>query len=85
MKLLPTCREVRERLTDYSEGGLTRRERASMWLHLLICSACSAFYRGLRALPGVARFLLAPEPPAPAEAAQALEGALRRIQGHHHS
>ena len=84
MKLLPTCREVRDRLTEYSEGSLSLRERAGMWLHLLICSACNAFYQGLRALPGVARFLLSPKQPPPAEAAQALEGALRRIHGHHH-
>jgi hypothetical protein len=83
MKLLPTCREVRERLTDYSEGSLSLRERASLRMHLLLCTACSTFYRGLRALPGVARFLLKPEQPPPAEATQALEGALRRLGGHH--
>ena len=84
MKLMPSCREVRERLTDYSEGALTARERASLWLHLLLCSACTAFYRGLRAVPGVARLLLPPEAPPPPEAAEALSGALRRIAGHHH-
>jgi anti-sigma factor ChrR (cupin superfamily) len=84
MKLLPTCREVRERLTDYAEGGLSARERASMWVHLLLCSACATFYRGLRALPGVARFLLPPEEPPPAEAARALQGALARLGGHRH-
>ena len=81
MKLLPSCREVRERLTDYSEGSLGFRERASVRLHLLLCAACNAFYRGLRALPGVARFLLGPEQPPPPEAGRALEGALRRIGG----
>jgi predicted anti-sigma-YlaC factor YlaD len=83
MKLLPSCREVRERLTDYSEGTLTLRERASMWVHLMLCSACTAFYQGLRALPGVARFLLGPGQPPPDEAAQALQGALRHL-GHRH-
>jgi anti-sigma factor ChrR (cupin superfamily) len=80
MKLLPSCREVRERLTDYTEGSLTFRERASMGLHLLLCSACAVFYRGLRALPGVARLLLSPEDPPPAEASRALQDALRRIK-----
>ena len=83
MKLLPSCREVRDRLTDYSEGTLTLRERASIWFHLLICSACAAFYPGLRALPGVARLLLGPDQLPPAEAAQALRDALRRIRHRH--
>jgi len=83
MKLLPTCREVRERLTDYSEGSLSFRERVSVRMHLLLCVACNAFYRGLRAVPGVARFLLGPEPPPPPpEAAKALEASLRRIGDH---
>jgi hypothetical protein len=51
-----------------------------MGLHLLLCSACAAFYRGLRALPGVARLLLSPEDPPPAEASRALQDALRRIR-----
>jgi anti-sigma factor RsiW len=79
MKLMPTCREVRERLTDYAEGVLTRRERAAIWLHLRVCAACAAFHRGLRALPGLARGLLGPAGPPPAEAVAALEGALRRL------
>ena len=79
MRLLPTCREVRERLTDYAEGALTRRERAGVWLHLLVCSACDAFYRGLLALPRLARGLLGAEGPPPPEAAGALEQALRRL------
>ena len=81
MKLLPSCREVRERLTDYTEGTLSFRERVSLRMHLLICSACNAFYRGLRALPGVARRLSGPEQPPPPEAARALAEALRHLRG----
>ena len=84
MKLLPSCREARERLTDYAEGGLSPRERVSLWFHLLICSACNAFYLGLRALPGVARQLSGPEEPPAPEAGRALEEALRRLRGHSH-
>jgi len=84
MNLFASCREVRERLTEYQEGTLSRHDRVAVWLHLVICTACEAFYRGLRALPGVARLLLGPEEPPPAEAGQALEGALRRIGGHRH-
>ena len=82
MRLMPTCREARERLTDYTEGTLCWRERLALRLHLLVCSACNAFFRSLRSLPGVARFLLGPEP-AP-EAGQALEAALRQLRGHRH-
>jgi hypothetical protein len=84
MKLLPSCREVRERLTDYAEGALAPRERIGVWLHLLVCTACDAFYRGLRALPRLARGLLGSEGPPPAEAADALQGALRRLGEHRH-
>jgi len=83
MKLMLSCREARERLTDYAEGALPVRERIRVWLHLVICSACKAFYRGLRAVPGVARFLLAPEDPPPTEAAQALASALRHLSEPH--
>jgi predicted anti-sigma-YlaC factor YlaD len=81
MKLLPSCREVRDHLTEYAEGTLTRRERASLWLHLLLCTACFAFYQGLRRLPGVARALLGAQGAPPEEAAEALRAALRRIAG----
>jgi anti-sigma factor ChrR (cupin superfamily) len=85
MKNFPSCREVRERLTDYAEGSLSFRERAALRFHLLICTACNAFFQGLRRLPGVARHLLAPEQPPPAEAGEALAGALRRLGGPGHS
>jgi hypothetical protein len=83
MKLMITCREARERLTEYTEGSLPWRARLQLRLHLLICGACSAFYRGLRALPGVARILLGPGPETPDEALRALEGALKRLRGPH--
>jgi len=83
MSLMPSCRQVRERLTEYTEGTLSLRERAALRLHLLFCVACSAFFRGFRALPGVARRLLEPEAQRPPEAARALEGALRHL-GHRH-
>jgi len=84
MRNFPSCREVRERLTDYTEGSLSLRERIALRFHLLICGACNAFFQGLRQVPGVARLLLKPEDPAPAEAAEALAGALRKLGGHGH-
>ena len=81
MKLMITCREARERLTEYTEGSLPWRARLELRLHLLVCGACAAFYRGLRALPGVSRFLLEPGQETPDEALRALEGALERLRG----
>jgi anti-sigma factor ChrR (cupin superfamily) len=85
MRNFPSCREVRERLTDYAEGRLSFRERAALRFHLLICAACNAFWQGLRKLPGVSRYLLVPEDPPPPEAAQALAAALRKLGGSGHS
>jgi hypothetical protein len=81
MKLMISCREARERLTEYSEGTLSFRSRLELRLHLLVCGACAAFQRGLAALPGVARNLLAPGLDVPDEALRALEGALKRLRG----
>jgi anti-sigma factor ChrR (cupin superfamily) len=82
MTFLPSCRETRERLTDYAEGALSVRERALLRMHLLICSACMAFFRGLLTVPGVARFLLTPDGSPSSEGAEALSAALGRIPRH---
>jgi hypothetical protein len=42
------CRDVPELATDYIEGGLGRRTRVAMRLHLLICSMCRAYLDQLR-------------------------------------
>lgn len=81
MNLLPSCREVQDHLTEYSEGALPLRERIALRLHLLLCRACDDFFRGLQALPGLVKVLLAhqSEPPPPG-ALKALEVALRQIR-----
>ena len=86
MKLLPNCREVRERLTDYRRGrpdpaGAGRRLAAPAGLHGLRAPSTG----GLLALPWLAKTLLGPEGPPPPEAADALQAALRRLGGHRHS
>lgn len=58
MKLLPTCQEVQERLTDYDEGTLPMHQALGYWLHLFICRACQATYRGLKAIPVLGKALL---------------------------
>lgn len=80
MKLLPSCQDVRDYLTEYAEGALPLRECWALRFHLLRCSACRTCQRGLLALPGLAKSLLAHGPaPAPPEATRALAAAMRRI------
>ncbi|MBP1773505.1 MAG: hypothetical protein H6P99_2668 [Holophagaceae bacterium] len=72
MKLLPSCHDVQTDLTEYAEGALPFRRRAGIWLHLLLCRVCAAFFRGLMALPGVSKTALAPPEAAPDAALKAL-------------
>lgn len=81
MRLLPSCHEVQHDLTDYLEGTLPFRRRAGIWLHLLLCRVCAGFLRGIRALPGLGRALLA-APAVPPEAAdRALARTLEALRG----
>jgi hypothetical protein len=85
MKLMPSCREVRDHLTEYHEGALPFWDRAALRFHLLLCTACAGFDQGLRALPAMAKRLLAHGlEAAPPEALKALDGALRRISADRH-
>jgi hypothetical protein len=72
MSFLPSCHEVQIELTEYMEGSLPFTRRAGIRLHLLLCRACAGFLRGLRALPGLAKTVLAAPQKAPQAAAQAL-------------
>lgn len=38
-----SCRELSETATDYLEGNLTLRQRASVKFHLLMCKHCRAY------------------------------------------
>lgn len=78
---LPTCGEVHEHLTEYLDGAMPLRRRLAYRIHLLLCHACSELARGLRALPGFAKRVLAPPPaPAPPEAQRALQETLRILK-----
>ena len=79
MSLLPTCKELRENLTEYEEGMLPWHRRAAFALHLLMCESCRGFRAGLRALGGVFRRCLAPSEP-PEAAKKALEAAMKAIR-----
>lgn len=38
-----SCRDLSETATDYLEGNLTLRQRASVKFHLLMCKHCRAY------------------------------------------
>ena len=38
-----SCRELSETATDYLEGTLSLRQRASVKMHLLMCKHCRAY------------------------------------------
>jgi anti-sigma factor ChrR (cupin superfamily) len=82
MSFLPSCREVQTELTEYAEGALPFPRRFGIWLHLVVCHVCAGFLRGLRALPGLAKGLLAPPAKAPEAAALALASVQAAIQQH---
>ena len=43
MKLIPTCREVSELLSQAQERPLTLREKFALYVHLPLCNGCRNF------------------------------------------
>jgi len=43
-----SCREVREELTNYSEGDITPELRARIESHLAACSGCRVYFHSVR-------------------------------------
>jgi anti-sigma factor ChrR (cupin superfamily) len=72
MTFLPSCQDVQTHLTEYAEGSLPLSRRIGIWIHLRLCKACARFLRGLKALPGWAKRVLAPPQEAPEAAVRAL-------------
>lgn len=70
--IIPSCGEVHEGLTEFTEGALPARERWGYRIHFLLCSACRNLLKAFRALPARVRRVLAPPDPAPPEAEAAL-------------
>ena len=60
-----TCRQVVELVTDYLEGGLSRRARRGFERHLAACEGCTAYLEQMRAtlsaLGTISEESLAPE------------------------
>lgn len=46
------CKDVTERASDYLDDALSRRERAGLRLHLLVCEYCRRYMRQMRAIVG---------------------------------
>ena len=43
MKILPTCREVSELLSQAQDRNLTPREKFALYVHLPLCNGCRNF------------------------------------------
>ena len=43
MKLIPTCRETSELLSQAQDRALTLREKLALYVHLPICNGCRNF------------------------------------------
>ena len=80
MILMPSCKEVRENLTEYMDGNLPIHKRMGIRLHLLMCKACRGLIKSLRALPKFAKDVLSPPADSPPEAKRAFHGVLERIK-----
>lgn len=80
MKLLPTCKEVEARLTEFTEETLPFGERLGIRVHLLMCRSCSAFLSGFRSLPRIGKRLLRPGGSPPPEALNALQRSLEILK-----
>lgn len=47
MKILPSCKEVSELLSQAQDRPLGLREKFSLYVHLPLCEGCRHFYRQL--------------------------------------
>jgi hypothetical protein len=43
VKILPTCREISELLSQAQERPLTLREKFALYVHLPLCNGCRNF------------------------------------------
>ena len=78
--ILFSCEHATERMTDHLEGALPWPQRLAMWGHLILCRACRAVLRGLRAVPLLAREAFQEPPPESAVGCASLDAALARIR-----
>ena len=75
-----SCEHATARMTDHLEGALPWPKRLALWGHLALCDGCRAFFRGLRAVPALAREAFREPEPASAAGCASLDAALARIR-----
>ena len=69
MKLKPDCREVHRLVSEGLDRELTVVERLRMRVHLVMCSACTAFNGQMQLMRrAMQRFEIAPDTPPSAPA-----------------
>lgn len=78
--VIPTCREMAERVTDYLEGAMSMASRLQARLHLFQCPACVRYYNQMRRTVGLMADAPPPEPPPDAVTDQVL-ARLRQANG----
>ena len=55
MKIIPTCRETSELLSQAQDRPLTAREKLILYIHLPLCNGCRNFREQLAFLRRAAR------------------------------
>lgn len=58
MKLLPTCRETSELISQAQDRALTVREKLALYVHLPLCNGCRNFRQQMAFIRRAARAYL---------------------------
>ncbi|MBL0312129.1 MAG: zf-HC2 domain-containing protein [Holophagaceae bacterium] len=80
MNLMPSCKDVRENLTEYMEGKLPLSRRMGIRIHLMMCKVCDGLLHTLQTLPTFAKEVLRAPAEAPAEAKETYDRFLKNIR-----
>ncbi len=83
MNLMPSCKEVRENLTEYMEGKLPLSRRLGIRIHLMLCKVCDGLLHALEALPKFAKKILSTPAEAPPEARETYDRVLKNLHETH--
>lgn len=70
--VIPTCRKMAERVTDYLEGAMSMASRLQTRFHLFHCPACVRYYNQMRQTIRLMADAPPPDPPPEAVTDQVL-------------